>query len=365
MEQEGVAGTGKYQPLFPYFGGKSSVADVIWRGLGQVEHYIEPFFGSGAVLFLAPYVPKMETVNDADGLLANAWRSVKLRPDETAQYADWPVNEADLTARHLWLVRNRESLTDRLMADPEWCDPKAAGWWIWGISAWLGGGWCSGRGGWTEVDGVLRRVNKSSKAAAMHSLSDHHQPLLPAQATGNGVDRKLPKLANKSGIHRRLLYDANDPCEARSAWLRATFRSFASRLRHTAVACGDWSRVCSPVILRETRMCGVFLDPPYGSDRSKCYANDSWTVATDVRNWAAEHGRDPGLRIVLAGHRGEGHEVLEEIGWRRYDWKARGGYGNQSQSGRGRENAEKEALWFSPHCEDFNSTAQGSFDFGD
>ena len=33
---------------FPYFGGKSSVASLVWDALGQPKHYIEPFFGSGA-----------------------------------------------------------------------------------------------------------------------------------------------------------------------------------------------------------------------------------------------------------------------------------------------------------------------------
>lgn len=44
-----------YQPPFPYFGGSSPVASVIWEALGaDVQNYVEPFFGSGAVLFLRP-----------------------------------------------------------------------------------------------------------------------------------------------------------------------------------------------------------------------------------------------------------------------------------------------------------------------
>lgn len=44
---------------FPYFGGKSTVAPIIWKALGQPKHYIEPFFGSGAVLLARPdYRPK-------------------------------------------------------------------------------------------------------------------------------------------------------------------------------------------------------------------------------------------------------------------------------------------------------------------
>ena len=62
---------------FPYFGGKATVADVVWKALGQPKHYIEPFFGSGAVLLNRPdYNPQkhLETVCDKDGHVANAWR---------------------------------------------------------------------------------------------------------------------------------------------------------------------------------------------------------------------------------------------------------------------------------------------------
>ncbi len=35
--------------------------------------------------------------------------------------------------------------------------------------------------------------------------------------------------------------------------------------------------------------------------------------------------------------------------WQAVPWKTRGGYGSQSD-GRGRANAGREVLWFSPHC---------------
>lgn len=39
---------------FPYFGGKARIADRVWQALGKVDHYLEPFFGSGAVLLRRP-----------------------------------------------------------------------------------------------------------------------------------------------------------------------------------------------------------------------------------------------------------------------------------------------------------------------
>lgn len=61
----------KLKAPFVYFGGKSRVASVVWSALGRdVRHYIEPFFGSGAVLLNRPQPFKgAETVNDKDGFV--------------------------------------------------------------------------------------------------------------------------------------------------------------------------------------------------------------------------------------------------------------------------------------------------------
>ena len=125
---------------FPYFGGKSVVAPIVWRAFGQVANYVEPFFGSGAVLFARPGDDfGIETVNDKCGFVANFWRAVQANPNEVARHADNPVNECDLHARHSWLVGQTESLTERLEGDPEFYDAKIAGWWVWGICCWIGG----------------------------------------------------------------------------------------------------------------------------------------------------------------------------------------------------------------------------------
>jgi DNA adenine methylase len=112
---------------FPYFGGKRRVAAEVWSRFGNVRSYVEPFFGSGAVLLARPTpFSGVETVNDKDGLLCNFWRAVQADPAAVARHADWPVSECDLHARHLWLVERREDITGRLMADPAWFDAQAA-----------------------------------------------------------------------------------------------------------------------------------------------------------------------------------------------------------------------------------------------
>lgn len=350
---------------FPYFGGKSGAADAVWSALGDVKNYVEPFFGSGAVLLARPHEPTVETVNDADGLLVNMWRALRAAPDEVAAHADWPVNEADLFARHAWLVERREPMTERLMADPDWYDAKAAGWWVWGACCWIGGGWCAGTGGWVVEDGVpVRKVGQGVSRKIPH-LSSYgrgvHKP---------SVSRRIPHLANdgqgvhKPSVSRQIPHLANDgkgvhlPNGARSSTtLTEWFAALAARLRNVRVCCGDWSRVVSKsatyghIQCFNGGTCGVFLDPPYGDTRKAVYAVDSTTVLDDVRAWCSANDERPNLRIVLAGFEGE-HDALEQRGWRVVEWYRKGflsgGYGNVG----GADNSQmhRDRLWLSPAC---------------
>ena len=290
---------------FPWIGGKSRVADAVWAAFGDVVNYVEPFFGSGAVLLARPEPwTGSETINDADGFVANFWRAVAVDPVAVWHHADWPVNENDQHARHLWLVKQRETLTARLEGDPAFYDAQVAGWWVWGVCVWIGAGWCSGNGPWTD-DGEGQLVH----------LGDAGQGTSAGTGEAGGL-----------------------------AWMEA----LAERLRRVRVCCGDWSRVCGPTPTVKQGLTGVLLDPPYSGDerQSGLYAIDSDTVAGEVRQWALEWGDDPRMRIALCGYDGE-HDM--PTGWTPYAWKTSGGYGRQGD-GRGRENAARERVWFSPHC---------------
>lgn len=103
---------------FPYFGGKSDIAEYVWSRLGNPKTYIEPFFGSGAMLLARPHPPQIEIANDVCDFLSNFWRAVKFAPEEVAEWADWPVLECDLHARHYWLITERRARLARIMGDP-------------------------------------------------------------------------------------------------------------------------------------------------------------------------------------------------------------------------------------------------------
>lgn len=315
-----------YKPPFPWFGGKSSVADIIWAGMGpDVKNYVEPFFGSGAVLFLRPGgAGPIETVNDADGMVSNFWRALRNDPDAVADAADWPVNEADLHARHLWLLGQRERITERLMGDPDFYDAKAAGWWCWGICCWMGSGWCcSGNGPWVSVNGEL-----------------------VLGVSGQGVSRQLPILCSPRGVVRK-----PSDLGGSGVWLRSYLGAFAERLSGVRVCCGDWSRVCCPSATVVHGRTGVFLDPPYADSAnrtSNLYATDCEQVAHAVREWAIEQGTNPMMRVVLAGFEGE-HDMPAD--WRVEAWKTGGSYASKEGSDTiGSVNKKRERLWFSPHC---------------
>jgi DNA adenine methylase len=313
-----------------WFGGKSRVAHVVWERFGDVPNYVEPFAGSLAVLLTRPHAPRIETVNDADCYLANFWRALQAAPDEVARWADWPVNEVDLHARHRWLL-DRADFRRRMVDDPDYHDAKVAGWWVWGICQWIGAGWCDAR---FYAGGEWRQLPHLGDA-------------------GMGVHRpsqQLPHLGNAGmGVHRPSQQLPHLGNAGMGDDLRAYMAALSDRLRRVRVCCGDWSRVLGPTPTSKQGTTAVFLDPPYAQDERK---GDLYAVETDVsaavRAWAVANGDNPDLRIALCGYEGE-HDMPSS--WSALAWKAKGGYGSQAD-GRGAANAHRERIWFSPHCLD-------------
>jgi len=346
---------------FPWFGGKSRVAADVWARFGDVRHYIEPFFGSGAVLFGRPHAPRVETVNDLYCFVANLWRAIQSAPGHVAHYADQPINEADLHARHVWLVGQMQRVMAKIDGDPFYYNARIAGWWVWGQSSWIGSGWCAGGRKGTRPDilsegkGIHRKrpnlvhggkgVNRGTPNVADPGGRgvNRHMHL----GRGMGVQRKRPKLTGggEVGVQRVGI-----------THLHAYMEALAARLRRVRVCCGDWSRVVTDAVLTGPGTpTGIFLDPPYAHDIGrdlKCYSEDHPDLSGATREWALAHGDDERYRIALCGYEGE-HEMPDT--WECLAWRAKGGYANQAGGARtgpymGQENRRRERIWFSPHC---------------
>jgi hypothetical protein len=266
------------------------------------------------VLLNRPHVARTETVNDADRYLANFWRAVQADPGSVARAADWPINEADLEARHHWLITEGRSRLVSLMATADEYDAQVAGWWCWGQCAWIGSGWCSGEGPWVVTPEGWSNLRNA----------------------GKGVNRKLPHLGDggKGHPHRDHLI--------------TYFGRLAARLRYTRVACGDWRRVLTPSVTFRHGTTGIVLDPPYGEGEVDYSAGGNRTdIADDVRRWAIANGDNPDLRIALCSYGGAGCPA----GWREGTWVAAGGYGSTAKGEtQAKLNRKRETVYFSPHC---------------
>lgn len=280
---------------FPWFGGKSTVADAVWRRLGSPKQYIEPFCGSAAILLAAPTPASLEVIGDANCYVANFWRALKLQPDAVIEAQDYPVSHIDLFARHRWLTDPARVATLRdALLDPEWPgDAKIAGWWLWGQCAWIGDGWCAG------------------PVANGESLGK-----IPATTSGHGVS------ALSLG-----------PAAARD--VRAWLDALSARLSRVRVLHGDWRRCLGMSANYDAGDVAVFLDPPY--EGFEALYSESAITAQAAAAWAREN---EGSRIALCGHIGD----YEMPGWSVMEWsRLRTSFGSAKTK-------DAECIWFSPGC---------------
>lgn len=280
----------KLKAPFPYHGGKSRAAALIWDRFGEINTYVEPFCGSLAVLLANPSgsIP-WEIVNDIDGLLINFWRAVKNEPETVAEIAEAPSTEVDLRARHNWVYREKDWILEALKEIPSFYSARAAAYWV-----------------YVQASAV------NTRGLFQEKLGD-----------------RVPQLSSPNGIHSK----------SRRGNLVQIFNELSDRLRGSRICCGDWSRVVTNAsIVYNTTPTGIFLDPPYVSksyDGGVYEHSDS--VFNDVLAWAIDKGDDDRFRIALCGY--EGADIPDS--WETVSWKRATGQTN---------NTTKERVWFSPHC---------------
>lgn len=287
------------KPPAPCYGNKAAASSLIWAALGDVPNYVEPFSGMAGNLFARPghdFRDRVETINDADGLVANALRGIKLAPEAVVEHADRAVVEVDLIAVHQLLVASARdgSLVAKLSADLDYCDPRLAGLWLWARSCWFGRGFC-------------------------HDPPPHHIPHLSG---GGGVGKGYGQ-----GIHRGDMRYR----------LREYMVEAATRLRFVRIVCGDWTRVVTPVVTVAHGRTGVLLDTPYGVGVTYAHGGDDTALLMAARDWAIANGDNVLLAIVLCCYDAQ---ITMPDGWRCVPWKARSTRGD----------SKPERLWLSPHC---------------
>ncbi len=102
--------------VFKYPGSKWSLAKWIISFFPEHHSYLEPFFGSGAVLFNKPR-SNIETVNDLDGNVVNLFEWIRKDPERLAHEI-------------YWIPYSRQVYNDAFASEPEDSFGKAVNFYI-------------------------------------------------------------------------------------------------------------------------------------------------------------------------------------------------------------------------------------------
>ena len=293
-------------PPIPYYGGKRRWVKPVWDRLGNPDIYIEPCGGSLAVLLGRPTAPRTEIACDTSGHICNFWRAIRNNPEGMALEADYPTIHQDLTARQGWLMEWAVENAERLSQDPEYFDTRAAGWWGWGASSWLGPGWC---------------------------LTGNEQRPKTPDGSGQGIQAQRVGLEGEIGTGERLM-----------PW----FKALARRLSRVVVLNRDWKGALTPSVLQDHRrkdaLVGIFLDPPNRTKGRKrtLYQSDlegtSDQTAEETWEWARWMGER--YRIAYACREGD---VDPPRGWETMTMD----FGGINRPDR---QEDREMVLFSPTC---------------
>jgi hypothetical protein len=230
---------------------------------------------------------------------------------------------------------------------------------------------------WIAQDGLLvDRRTIGSEAEGVRKKMPGMTPNAVAGITpyrADGVPRKMPEIGkspngqigfNRKGVQAyryhegvpkqmpRVTAEQGTQTYAAPGALLDYFARLSDRLRRVRFLCGDWQRAVKDSVTVNHGLTVVFLDPPYpAAEHDMAYhAEHGGDVWYEAAQWAVAHGDDHRLRICIAGYDSPATDALFPASWARERWQARGGYANQKADGRGRANAKRECLWFSPAC---------------
>ena len=290
--------------LFPYIGGKYTIAPEINRRFGAIDTRIDAFTGSSSWI-LASEPAKYEIVNDLDGYVVNYLRAVKYAPEEVARHLDFPRAELELIAYHHYTRDRLPELVARLGGDPDYYDPILAARWAY-VMAYKLDPSLQKPGGWLVRDGRLMYARGEGRIRG--SMTTTH--------------RVLARLVKERRV---------------SEYVAA----LSERLRGVQVWWNDFEVVVEKADRSEFGVVGILLDPPYPRHlRDYDYDTDDADIWNRAARWAVANGDNPKLRIAICGYNDADSDALFPHSWRRFVWR-RSGLGQYK---------DKECIWFSPHC---------------
>jgi len=290
--------------LFPYIGGKYTIAPEINRRFGEIDTRIDAFTGSSSWI-LASEPAKYEIVNDLDGYVVNYLRAVKYAPDEVARHLDFPRAELELVARHHYVRDKLPELVAKLGGDPDYYDPVLAARWAY-VMAYKLDPSLAKPGGWSVRD--RRLIYERGEGRIRGSMTS------------------TPRLLTRLVRERRV-----------SEYVAA----LSERLNKVQIFWNDFEIVAGKVKQPEFGIVGVLLDPPYPRHlRDFDYDTDSEDIWHRAARWAIANGDNPKYRIAVCGYNDAESDALFPHSWTRFVWR-RSGIG---------QNKNRECIWFSPHC---------------
>ena len=290
--------------LFPYVGGKYTIAPEINRRFGEVDTRIDAFTGSSSWILASPPV-KHEIVNDLDGYVVNYLRAVKYAPDEVARHLDFPRAELELVARHHYVRDRLPELIAKLGGDPDYYDPVLAARWAY-VMAHKYDPSLNKSGGWLVHDGRL--------------------------IYERGAGRIRGSLNSRPSLLARLVKERR---------VSEYVAALSERLRNVCIFWNDFVVVAGKAKQPEFGVVGILLDPPYPRHlHNYDYDTDGADVWHRAARWAVSNGDNPRLRIAVCGYNDAESDALFPSGWARFVWR-RSGIG---------QNKDRECIWFSPHC---------------
>ena len=290
--------------LFPYIGGKYTIAPEINRRFGAIDTRIDAFTGSSSWILASPPV-KHEIVNDLDGYVVNYLRAVKYAPEEVARHLDFPRAELELIAYHHYTRDRLPELVARLGGDPDYYDPILAARWAYVMAYKLDPSLLKS-GGWLTRGGLL--VYERGAGKIRGSMTSGH--------------RILARFVKERRVSEYVAV-------------------LSERLRNVQVWWNDFEIVVRKAKQPEFGVVGILLDPPYPHNlRDFYYDNDDAGIWNRAARWAVANGDNPRLRIAVCGYNDADSDALFPSGWARFVWR-RSGIG---------KNKDRECVWFSPHC---------------